>query len=178
MNGFYYIRVWELSDIKTIYQSIEVMKNEEDIYELGFNNVESAEQFIDGASKLWPEWCSAEDTSTMYFFADIIEKMYNNKFIDKDDLYKLSEKEIIERIKNCKDKEIANSFKRFMEDAEFIECEEKREDKFCVSRKVKRRYISPLTTKGRLYDVSIKSKNTIDDFKNMPISKYVYINYK
>lgn len=52
------------------------------------------------------------------------------------------------------------------------------EDKFCVSRKVKKRYINQLTKKGRLYDVAIKSKKLIDDFKNMPISKYVYINYK
>jgi len=178
MNGFYYIKVWELSNIKDVYQNIEILKNEKGICELGFNNVESAEYFIDGASKIWPNWCSAEDTVTMNFFADIIEKMYNNKFISKNDLYKLSEKEIVEQITNCEDKEISESFKKFMGDVEFIESDEKHQDKFCVNWRTKRRYINPLTPKGRLYNVSVKSKEIIDNFKNMPISKYVYINYK
>ena len=53
--------------------------------------------------------------------------------------------------------------------------EEYREDKFCVSRKIKRRYISPLTNNGRIYDVSIKARKRIDDYLTMKISKYSYI---
>ena len=57
----------------------------------------------------------------------------------------------------------------------FIECEEFNKDKFCVSRKVKRRYINPITPEGRIYDVSSKAKNEIDNYLNMKISKYAYI---
>ena len=59
---------------------------------------------------------------------------------------------------------------------EFIDSEEYIENKFCVSKKVKRRYLNPLTTKGRIYDASNNSKKAIDDFNNMKVSKYAYIN--
>ena len=78
-NETYYKQVWNLNTIKDIYEDIEIIKNEDDIPELGFKSVEKAEMFIDGASQLWPLWISSEDTITMYFFADIIERMYKNE---------------------------------------------------------------------------------------------------
>lgn len=176
MNGTYYKKVWDLSEIKDIYEDIQIIKNEDNIPELGFKSVEIAEKFIDGASKLWPLWVSSEDTITMYFFADIIKKMYNEKQITKNDLYQLSEQQIIDLIKSCKNKKISKLFNKFMNCNNFIDCEEYKEDKFCVSRKVKRRYINPLTKNGRIYDISIKSRKKIDDYINMNVSKYTYIN--
>ena len=175
MNGIYYKKVWDLSTIKEIYEDIEIIQNESNISELGFKTIEIAEKFVDGASELWPLWVRAEDTITMYFFADIIEKMYNQKYITKDDLYQLSEKEIINFIKNCENEEISELFKKFMNSNSFIDCEEYRDDKFCVNRKIKRRYINPLTNNGRIYDVSIKARKRIDDYLTMKISKYSYI---
>lgn len=176
MNGIYYKKVWDLLTIKEIYEDIQIIKNEYNIPELGFKSIEMAEKFIDGACELWPLWIRSEDVITMYFFADIIEKMYKEKYITKDDLYQLSEQQIIEMIKNCENKNISELFNKFMNCNDFIECEEYKEDKFCVSRKVKRRYINPLTNNGRIYDISTKSKKKIDDYVNMYISKYVYIN--
>ena len=72
-------------------------------------------------------------------------------------------------------KEISELFKKFMNTNSFIDCEEYRDDKFCVSRKIKRRYINPLTNNGRIYDVSIKARKRIDDYLTMKISKYSYI---
>ena len=175
MNGVYFKKVWDLSEIKEIYDNIEVIKNESNIYELGFKSTEIAEKFIDGASKLRPIWISAEDTITMYFFADIIKKMYNSKYINIHDLYQLSEEQIIDKIKNCENKDISLQFDRFMNCNKFIECEEFNKDKFCVDRKVKRRYINPITPEGRIYDISSKAKNEIDNYLNMKISKYAYI---
>lgn len=176
MNGIYYKKVWDLSEIKDMYEDITIMKNEESISELGFNRVEIAEKFINGASQLWPLWIRSEDTITMYFFADIIEKMYNKKYITKKDLYELSEKQIIDLIKNCEDKNISEQFDKFMKCNDFVECEEYQKDKFCVNRKVKRRYINPLTKNGRIYESSEKAKKMIDEYINMNISKYAYIN--
>lgn len=176
MNGIYYKKVWNLSTIKEIYEDIHIIQNEDNISELGFNSVEIAEKFIDGASELWPLWVRSEDIITMYFFADIIKKMYNEKYITKKDLYELSEQKIIDLIKNCKNKRISESFNKFMNCNSFIDCEEYKDDKFCVSKKVKRRYINPLTKNGRIYDVSIKSREKIDNYVNMKVSKYAYIN--
>lgn len=175
MNGTYYKKVWDLSIIQKIYEDIQIIENENNISELGFNSVEIAEKFINGAKKLWPLWIRSEDTITMYFFADIIKKMYNKKYITKKDLYELSEQEIIDLITNCKDEIISNSYTKFMNCNNFIECEEYKSEKFCVSRKVKRRYINPLTKHGRAYDISEQVKRDIDNYINMKISKYAYI---
>ena len=176
MNGTYYKKVWDLSEIKDIYEDIQITKNEDDIPELGFKSIEKAEKFINGASELWYLWISSKDTITMYFFADIIEKMYKEKYITKKDLYELSEQEIINIIRNCPDKRISNEFNKFMFCNNFVDCEEYKRDKFCVSRKVKRRYINPIIVNGRrIYDVSNKSKEKIDSYINMKISKYAYV---
>lgn len=176
MNGTYYKKVWDLSTIKEIYEDIHIIKNEDNISELGFKSIEMAEKFIDGASELWSLWISSEDTITMYFFADIIKKMHNEKYITKKDLYELSEQQIINLIKNSENEKISKAFNKFMKCNNFIDCEEYKEDKFCVSRKVKRRYINPLTNSGRIYDVSKKSRKIIDDYVSMKVSKYAYIN--
>lgn len=175
MNGTYLKKVWDLSTIEEMYEDIEIMQNEEGISELGFKHIEMAETFVNGASQLWPIWISSEDTITMYFFADTLEKMYNQNFITKDDLYKLSERNIVDLIENCSNREISNSFRKFMNCNNFIDCEEYKTDKFCVDRKVKRRYINPITSSGRIYDVSSFAKEKIDNYINMPISKFAYM---
>lgn len=175
MNGVYYRKVWSLDEIGKIYNDIFVTKNEYRNLELGFKSIEMAEKFIDGASKLWPLWVRSEDTVTMYFFADIIKKMYDNSYISKNDLYDFSEEQIIDIIKNCEDEKISLAFRNFMNCDEFFECEEYKRDKFCVDRKVKRRYINPIVQNHRVYDISEKARNKIDDYLKMKISKYAYI---
>lgn len=175
MNGYYYGENWNLEDIKEIYEDISVFENEEKIKEIGFKSVNIAERFVEGASKLWPLWISAEDTISMYFFADVIKKMYEEKYITKENLYELSEQEIIRRIKLCENKEISNSYEKFMNTNNFVECEEYKTDRFCVDRKVKRRYINPLVKDRRVYDISSKAKSLIDGYINMKVSRYAYI---
>lgn len=177
MNGVYNKKVWDLNTIKEIYEDIKILENEDNVSELGFKRVEIAELFIQGASELWPLWVSSEDTITMYFFADIIKRMYEENYITKEDLYELSEQQVINLIKECKNQDISKLFVEFMKlDYEsFIACEKYRDDKFCVSRKVKRRYINPLTENGRVYEVSNKAKKMIDDYINMEISDYAYM---
>lgn len=175
MNGIYYKKVWDLSTIEKIYNDIQILKNENNIPELGFKSVEIAEKFINGAKELWPLWIRSEDTITMYFIADLLKKMYNKKYITKEDLYELSEQEIVDLIINCKDVAISEAYVKFMNCNNFIESEEYKNDKFCVNRKVKRRYINPLTTNGRIYDVSTQARKDIDNYINMKVSKYAYI---
>ena len=64
-NGLYFKEVWDIKRIKEIYSNIEIQINEEGIQELGFKDKKIAEEFIDGASKLWPLWVSNEDKLVM-----------------------------------------------------------------------------------------------------------------
>lgn len=174
-NGRYFKKIWDLDTIKKMYDDITIIENEDNEQELGFCSKEMAEIFVTGASRLWPQWISSEDTITMYFFAETLKNMYENKYISREELYERSEKEIIELIRNCENKNIANRFNKFYKCQNFYESETCIENKFCVSRKVKRRYINPITIEGRIYDTSNIAKDEIDNYKNMKISKFAYI---
>lgn len=174
-NGRYFKQIWDLDTIKKMYDDITIIENEDKEQELGFSLKEMAEIFVTGASKLWPQWISSEDTITMYFFAETLKNMYENKFINREELYEKSEQEIIELIRNCEDKNIANRFNKFYNCKDFYESETYIDNKFCVSRKVKKRYINPILKKGRIYDISNIAKDKIDNFNNMKISKFAYI---
>ncbi len=174
MNGVHYKKVWNIDEIKEIYDNIFITKNENGKIELAFKDVEIADKFINGASQLWPLWINAEDTITMYFFADTIKKMYEKKFIFKEDLYKYPEKKIIQLIESCEDTNISKPFKQFMNCTKFIECDEYKKDKFCVDMNVKRRYINPIVNNKRIYDISEKSKSKIDNYLNTDITRYAY----
>lgn len=60
MNGFYYKKEWDLDGIKEIYDDIKILKNEDEVSELGFNSISKAKRFIEGSSRLWPLWISCE----------------------------------------------------------------------------------------------------------------------
>ena len=178
MNGVYNKKIWDLETIQKIYDNLYITNNEDNIPELTFKNMEIAELFVNRASMLWPLWVCPEDTITMYFFADILRKMFNRKYLKMEDLYKLSEQDIFAMMKNGHDKEITDLYNKFMKCKIFTECEEYQNNKFCVSRNVKRRYINPLTKDGRIYDISTKAKEEIDNYLNMKMSKYAYMDLK
>ena len=90
-----------------------------------------------------------------------------------EDLYNLSEKQIINLVKASKDKEISDLFISFMNINEFFETDEETKDKFCVSRKVKRRYINPLVNNKRVYDISKKAKENIDGYFNIKMTMHI-----
>ena len=180
-NGIYFKPVWNLEKIKEIYDNIEVLINEEGIEELGFTNLNIAEEFIENASKLWPLWISKEDKLTMQFFADILKEMSQKQMICKQDLYLLSEQEIIEKIKYCGDRRIEEAFEKFQNATKVYENDEKVEGKYCVSVDAKQRYIIPLVKNEnktiRINQLSKKAKEQIETFLKFHTKKYIYFDF-
>ena len=68
------------------------------------------------------EWVSNKDKTVMQFLADICKSMNNAGYLNIDDLYTLSEKEIINKILCCDDKYLSESFKKFQNTSEVYEC--------------------------------------------------------
>lgn len=168
--------IWNLEQIERIYKNISILKNEDGIEELGFKTLEIAEEFISGAKKMWMNWISNQDKLTLKFYATIMKKMSENRLVTVKDLYTLSEKEMIEKIENCKIDNISDAFKKFRELTMIHESNEPVKDKFCISAKTKRRYIIPLVeNKGRINNVSQKAKEIIDDYLNYETPKYAYL---
>ena len=76
-------KLWDLEEVREIYQNIEVQKNEDGIEELGFKDISIAEKFIKNMSTLSISYMDSKTKLSMQFLADIIKKMYNQKLKKK-----------------------------------------------------------------------------------------------
>lgn len=181
-NGLMFERIFDLKTIKEIYEDVNILKNEDGIIELGFNTKEICEKYISLISKLWPKWICDEDRTVMQFIADIIKSMNIKGYITKNDLYTLSEKEVIDKILNCDDNYLKESFINFMNATHVIASDKPFDNKYCVSVKSKRRYIIPLvkTNNGtfRINEISEKANKNIEDYLNLKFNKYTGFDFE
>lgn len=175
------LNLWNLDEVKEIYDNIEIMINEDGIEELGFKDKNLAENFVKNMSTLSMMYNLNKTTSSMQFIADILKIMKNKNLITVEDLYKLSEKEVIDMIENCEIKDISEAFKNWKNVTEVIESDEEPSCYFTSITNAKVRYINPLVrikdSYLRLYDVSNKAKEDIDRCLNFKQKKYVYYDF-
>ena len=177
-GGLYQVRVFELKDIERYYNNIVILKNEDGIDELVFNDAKLCENFIHNISKLWPRWVEDEDRLCMQFIADIVKSMNIKNYITVDDLYKFSEKEVLQLIQNCEDNYIRNAFKNFQNATRdsVYKSDEPNNEIYCTSVKGKKRYINPLVNLenkvSRIKDVSLIANDDINNFLNMKNHKF------
>lgn len=143
---------------------------------------ERTEQIIK-ISKLWPRWIEDEDRLCMQFIADIVKSMNVKGYITIDDLYKFSENEILELIKNCNDtyiKDAFNCFQNATRDSIYIGNFPNNEN-YCTSVKGKKRYVNPLTIYNnrncRIKDISNQANDDIENFLNMELHEYIGFNF-
>ena len=183
-NGLYFdsFDILNLDLIKEIYNDIEILIDESNEKELGFRNVEVAEKFVDKASKLWPCWRETRNSLVMQFLADVVRKSFELGEITKKDLYTLSEKEVIEKIVNSKDKNISNSFRKFRETDKVYASDEFVYNKYCIEIKNKVRYIIPLVRNMddniRINKISSKTNDIITNYLNYKPKKYGYLEFE
>ena len=176
------MKLWNLDEVREIYQNIEVQKNEDGIEELGFKDKMLAEKFVNNMIKLSKFYISNNAKITMQFLADIIKKMNQKGLINKEDLYKLSEKDVIEKIENCEYDNISKCFKAWRNTTQINESDIPVEDKYCVSINAKRRYINPLVEINndnyvRVNQISDIAKQDIERCLNFQTKKYAYFDF-
>lgn len=162
--------VFTIAEIRAIYQNVKVLKNEDGVLELGFKSKDVCESYIKKASMLWPLWANEKNNVFMNFLGDICKAMSEKNLLSVDDLYKLSECEIIEKIETCKDEYIASKFNEFRHAKQVFLSPIALDGQYCVKLKAKRRFINPLveTHDGnkRIYDISVPAKICIDSYLN------------
>ena len=134
-------------------------------------------------SKLSNLYIDNKTKLSMQFLADTIKQMNDEKFISKNDLYEFSEKEVIEKIKNCSDKNSAEKFKKWQKTTIVHESENFVNNKYCKSINAKIRYINPLVEINssnkyiRINKVSEKAKKDIENCLNYKTIKYAYFDF-
>jgi hypothetical protein len=74
----------------------------------------------------------------MQLLADIMRKMSNLGIISVEDLYELSEEEIINKIRNCKDYNISECFKIWQDGLDVKTSDKAIPDKYCINISAKR----------------------------------------
>ena len=175
-------KLWGLNEIEEIYKNIEIQKNEEEVQELGFKDMRIAEKFVHTMSKLSILYRRDKTVFSMQLLADIMKKMSENNIISVNDLYKLLENEIIEKIEKCNDENITKIFNIWKNATEVKTSETLPQNRYFVSiEKVKVRYINPLVRNNnkfeRIYDISKNAKEYIDETFKFKNSKYIYLDF-
>ena len=175
-SGLTFFRVWELDKIRKMYSNIVVAKNEEGMDELVFKDKEVCEEYIHIVSKLWPEWVSDRDRTVMQFLADMCMSMSNAGYLTVDDLYSLSEKEVIKKFLNCEDSYLAESFNKFQNADIVYKSDEYVNDKYCINVKAKKRYVVPLVLNengvARINTISKTADKEINEYLSLPKGGY------
>lgn len=180
-SGYIIHNILTLDDIKLFYNNVDILRNETGNIELGFKSLKTAEDYVHLLSKLWPYWINDADRTSMQFYADICLSMSNLGYLSIDDLYTLSESEVIDRIINCQNEYISSCFKKFLKTNKCHRSDTLVSDKYCINVKGKRRYINPLVSEndvyGRIYDLSSLAKKDIDNYMSIPIEGYTYLDF-
>ena len=160
---------------------IIIAKKEDGNLEMCFKDKEIAERFVEVMSELSIYYMDDKRRFGMQFLADIMKKMSNLDIISVNDLYELSEEEVIDKIKKCDSYGINECFKQWQEGLDVKISNQKPLDKYFVNINAKRRYINPLvkTDDGlkRISDISDKAKKCIDNCLNYSFDRYVYMDF-
>ncbi len=178
-SGLVFKRVWDLDSIKKIYSNLVVSKNEFGNDEIVFKDLSICEEYIDIIRELWPAWIDDADRTTMQFLADISKSMINLSYITVDDLYTMTESEVMDIIRNCDNELIREAFSNFENIDCVYSCDDEIEGKYCVYTKSKLRFINPYVLgKGRVYDLSIKARDKIESYKLLKNKGYTYFDFE
>lgn len=166
---------FDIEDIRKIYGDITVLVNEKGKEELGFSKLSSALKFFNGSMFYAYILQRCEDKYVMNFISSILRKLINEGYLAHDDLYNLSEEEIIKII----EKTNYIVWNNFIKSKEVNRSNNELNDLYLVTGKVKKRYVVPLVKCGnknfRLIDLSPESQDRIVEFMSFSDSKYCYV---
>jgi len=181
-NGFFLYSAWDLEDIKKYYNNIVVLKNENGIEELGFKDLSICEEYVHRILPIFANYHSDNNRTVMQFFADIIRLMNIKGYLTINDLYKLSETEIIDKILNCEDSYIRDNFIKFQNTTSVYGSDTPVNDKYCINVKGKTRYIIPLVKIDngaiRIDKVSEQADKEIKEYLNIKHFKYTGFDFE
>ena len=100
-------------DIKNIINSLDIYKNEDGEFEIGFKNFNIAKKVLEVNNNIDVFCHSKEDNYMMQLLADITKKAILKKYISYDDLYQKKESELFNIFENSYDEEILEFLDKF-----------------------------------------------------------------
>lgn len=117
----------------------------------------------------------------MQFYADMCKSLSVRGDLSIDDLYILSEQEVLDKFIHCKDKYLSGTFQKFLNTSKVYASDTPISDKYCTNVKAKIRYVVPLVQLEnkaiRIDMVSSKAKHDIQNYLSIKQSPYVYFDF-
>lgn len=181
-NGLFLYGAWNVDEISKYYNDITILKNEDGIEELGFKTPQICKEYLHTILPIFANYDSDNNRTVMQFFADIVKSMNVKGYITVDDLYELSEEDVVNRILNCDDTYIKESFVKFQNATSVYGSDTPVNNRYCISVKGKKRYIVPLTQNNgnayRISQIDETARNEVQDYINLKRSKYTGFNFE
>lgn len=181
-NGIFLYNAWGLDEVAKYYNDITILKNEEGIDELGFKTPQISKEYVHTILPIFANYDSDNTRTVMQFFADIVKSMNAKGYITIDDLYEFSEGDVINKILNCDDSYIKESFAKFQNATSVYGSKLPINNKYCISVKGKKRYIVPLTQIGgkvyRINEIDEDSRKEVQNYMNLKRSKYTGFDFE
>lgn len=113
LTGLFWTKSINISDVRRIISDLVVVLNEDNQKEIGFKTKEIAELILK-TSELIDVYChSREDNYMMELLAKITKRAINLEIVTYDDLFRLNERDIFDRLEKSKDKELSSNLNLF-----------------------------------------------------------------
>lgn len=171
-NALFTYKLLKSSKIKTIYQDIKIMQRADGVPELGFKTKKIAREFVKTTSIL-SVICREDRTRySMQLFADILKNLSSANLIQKSDLYKMTEDEIISIVKNS---EYSNTFDNWRSAKKVKISNSQPEKVYSICHPAKVRYVDPLCQGTRMSESCQLAKRMIDKNLSYDMNSYVYL---
>lgn len=170
-----WLNTWSIEQIEEVYKDIVVLYNEDKEQEIGFNSKEKAEKFCDAVHLFSMALQKNENKYILSYIASATKYLIDEKIIEYNDLYKLSEKEIVGK---CR--ENIKSFIMFERATTVINSDKEPQEEYYISLETKKRTVIPLcevdSKSIRINQISDKVQSYIETYNNFNEPKYCYIN--
>ena len=180
---------WTFEEIAKTYNDLIILKNEENKEELGFKTIEMAELYCKKFCMIGHILQLNENKLSLQLLSQIMSKAVELDVLQEEDFMTLSESKIIEKIESfiskktlsIEEQKFATMYNTFRKMTKVEHANQKlpEDEYFCVSLKVKQRYINPLVKVGtnsqqakRLSEVSDFANKLIKDFLEYEDTKF------
>ena len=170
-NALFANELCDIEEIKRFYKNIYVGINEEKEIELCFDDQNIADKFVELTSSLSILYRDNKTRFSMELLSDMLKWLVRNRLLTINDLYKLSEDDVIEIINKSKLKDIYAKWVN-MKDVKISKCIPN--NYYSVKCRVKIRYIDPLVNNKRVSNISEKARENIKNNFNYDMDNYIY----
>lgn len=161
-----------IEQVRDIYNDLEVQTNPDNGVELGFKTKKYARDFVRTTSKMSVIYRDDRTRYSMQFIADILKKLNEDGKISVEDLYRLSEAEVIKIIEKSK---YSKAFKIWKNARKVKISDTEPSGVYFVHHGSKVRYIDPLAKGERISKICKIAKGYIEKNLAYDMNKYVYL---